>query len=267
MEPTDLIALVPATRPRRGAPVLERLLWRLKIGSETVPPCSFDPEVCWPWPGARNGANYGRYGSDPQGETYVHRGMYREVRGPIPDGHDVEHACHSADPTCEDGDDCEHRPCANPWHGDATTRAENHRRRRRDVQGKLCEAGRHPFEPLRSGVRRCRLCNNEHMREVNRVRRAGQRTLVGDEGGQRVERSGGRRVGEERRYDVFVGGELVGAVESTREAPGEAPTWRVFVREAADGESEVEGCWVTRDVAIGQVVRRVLASRSDSPAA
>lgn len=266
MEPSDLIACVPATRPKRGGPVLERLLWRLKIGSPDVPPCSFDPAVCWPWPGARNDANYGRYGSDPEGETYVHRGMYREVRGPIPEGHEVEHTCHSNDPICEDGDDCEHRPCANPWHGEATSRAENHRRRRRDVLGKLCEAGKHPFEPMRNGNRRCRLCNNECMAEVNRARRANRRTLVTEGGGSRVERSGGVAVGDERRYQVLLDGELVGAVESAREAPGLPPAWRAFVG-TGDAEREIEGYWGTRDVAIAQVVRRSLAPESGSPAA
>jgi hypothetical protein len=151
---------------RQGRPVLERIYFRLRKAGVDL-----DPEKCWPWPGAKNQHGYARLGSDPGGETYVHRIMYREVNGSIPAGMDVEHACHSRDPLCIAGDLCAHRTCCNPTHLEAVTRAENHRRRRTEVRGELCGNG-HPFEPLRNGARTCRLCYNERMREYNRAYRA-----------------------------------------------------------------------------------------------
>jgi hypothetical protein len=152
---------------RRGLPIRWRLLYRLRHSGIDLT----DLTVCWPWPGACNQHGYPRIASDPEGDTYAHRVMYRECIGPIPAGLDVEHTCHSDDLTCLAGDSCPHRRCMNPTHLEAVTRAENHRRRRTDVRGALCKNG-HVFEPLRDGTRTCHQCHLDYHREYNRAYRA-----------------------------------------------------------------------------------------------
>jgi len=166
VEPIHVPWTPTAGKFARGLPVKDRIIYRLaKAGID------LDPEKCWPWPGARSKAGYGRIASDPEGDTYVHRIMFRECVGPIPDGAEVDHRCHNDDPHCVDGDDCLHRPCANPGHLEATTRPENARRRRLDVRGVKCTTG-HLWEPHRNGQRGCRQCYNDYMREYNRAYRA-----------------------------------------------------------------------------------------------
>lgn len=148
----------------KNAPIKDRILYRLAQGSETVPPCGFDRAKCWPWPGSCNEAGYPVIASDPEGERYVHRIMHREFIGPVPAGHDVEHKCHTDDPTCVSNDaTCPHRPCTNPWHTEAVTRSENQRRRR--PPGRMGETCSHE-----SPVKGCRLCYNRQQREWRRAR-------------------------------------------------------------------------------------------------
>ncbi len=76
------------------------------------------PDGCWEWQGHRLPRGYGqiRIGSvtDRSRRTlYVHRVMFEEVCGPIPEGHDV---CHT----------CDNPPCCNPDHLFTGTRKENH---------------------------------------------------------------------------------------------------------------------------------------------
>lgn len=160
---TRLPALV-APMTLRGAGILDRILYRLIMAGVDIT----DGEVCWPWPGSISGPGYGRIGSDPRGETYVHRVVYREVIGPVPDDHDVEHTCHSDDTACRSGGGCRHRRCANPRHLDAVPHAENMRRRRTDVRVRRCANGPHDFEPHRSGARSCRICFNAYQWAMRR---------------------------------------------------------------------------------------------------
>ena len=80
---------------------------------------------CWPWTGARSestgyGANF--WGKSP------HRWSYIAAKGPIPDGHVIDHICHNdaaGAGTCDGGDSCPHRLCCNPDHLRAVTHGEN----------------------------------------------------------------------------------------------------------------------------------------------
>jgi hypothetical protein len=68
---------------------------------------------CWNWTGAtRNG--YGAFGVDGRVE-YVHRWVYEDMVGPLPDGLVIDHLCIN-------------RLCANPYHLDVVTRAVNNAR-------------------------------------------------------------------------------------------------------------------------------------------
>lgn len=159
---------IGSSRHLRGEPVLQRILYRMAAGGVDIT----DRDACWPWPGARNGAGYARIGAEPGGENYVHRIMFRECWGPLPDGCDVDHTCHTRAPGCPGGVVCPHRSCGNPWHLDAVDHPENRRRARLDVRGARCRSGRHPYEPQVSGQRNCRRCYNEYMRAYNLEYRA-----------------------------------------------------------------------------------------------
>src|SRR5882724_8544844 len=67
-----------ATYARSGW-LVYRILYRLQQRGVEL-----HPDKCWLWPYARNAKGYARMGRDSEGETYVHRAMYRETRGPIP---------------------------------------------------------------------------------------------------------------------------------------------------------------------------------------
>jgi hypothetical protein len=96
----------------RGATRAERLdRWVDKSGG---------PDACWPWTGAiqkpgKTGKT-GGYGLIRGGRDGVaHRVAYEEWVGPIPEGHEIDHTCHNADPDCVPAL-CPHRRCCNPAH-------------------------------------------------------------------------------------------------------------------------------------------------------
>ncbi|KKK97146.1 hypothetical protein LCGC14_2655680 [marine sediment metagenome] len=76
--------------PRRGC--------RIAHGAPMLPPYKFrvDDNHCWLWLGAtivnRSGDLYGVC-KIKQVQHLVHRVMYEEYHGPIPEGYDVHHVC------------------------------------------------------------------------------------------------------------------------------------------------------------------------------
>lgn len=75
-------------------------------------------DACWLWTASRNSVTgYGRFGPSHGRMMDAHRYSYQLHHGPIPDGHDVHHTCHT-------------RHCVNPAHLQAVTRAENLRLRK-----------------------------------------------------------------------------------------------------------------------------------------
>lgn len=85
------------------------------------------PSECWPWTGSLNTGGHGTFVWP--GGSLAHRYSYEIGVGPIPEGMELDHLCHSNDPTCRDGVRCLHRRCVNPAHLEPVTRAENQRRR------------------------------------------------------------------------------------------------------------------------------------------
>jgi hypothetical protein len=85
--------------------------------------------------------------------------FYLEHVGPIPEGMDIDHRCHNADPACSRGPTCVHRLCVNPDHLEPTTRSLN--LRRGIAAQNICEAGLHDLTlpgATRPGSRRCTEC-------------------------------------------------------------------------------------------------------------
>lgn len=81
---------------------------------------------CWLWLGQRSRAGYGRVAPGLAGTLYAHRAAYILTRGPIPDGMDLDHICHSSS-LCR-GRRCPHRACVNPAHLEPVTHYVNMRR-------------------------------------------------------------------------------------------------------------------------------------------
>ena len=67
---------------------------------------------CWLWTASVNGAGYGKIADGAGRLRGAHVIAHELVNGPIPDGHDVDHACYV-------------KACVNPAHLEAVTRLEN----------------------------------------------------------------------------------------------------------------------------------------------
>lgn len=100
----------------RPKSLLEQLADKMLIGDD-----------CWEWTGARTKDGYGHLKIDGKARR-AHRVLYQLLVGPIPDGLDLDHLCHTRDASCVGGRACPHRRCVRPDHLEPVTRSENHRR-------------------------------------------------------------------------------------------------------------------------------------------
>lgn len=111
---------------------------------------SYAPETdCWVWEYTRDRKGYGKVARS--GRThFVHRYVYEQVKGPIPDGLELDHLCRN-------------RICCNPDHLEPVTHAENLRRALPYREAKTqCRQG-HEYTPENTyirpnGRRDCREC-------------------------------------------------------------------------------------------------------------
>jgi hypothetical protein len=114
--------------------------------------------ACIEWPNARNDRGYGTRYTKDRGKVYVHRWVWEQFNGPIPEGMEVMHSC-------------DNPPCFLLEHLSLGTRLDNARdmaqkgrsgrgnRPRRDV----CRNGGHPIME-RNGHRWCPTCRKAHRR-------------------------------------------------------------------------------------------------------
>lgn len=144
------------------------------------------PELgsCWPWTGALSDG-YGSFhiGSrrdETERRAKAHVWSYENAHGPVPDGLELDHLCHSVDIQCVGGPTCRHRRCVRPSHLEPVTHRVNSLRGRAPAafhaQKTHCPRG-HPYagENLIKrayGSRRCRICTQarEHARYEQRVK-------------------------------------------------------------------------------------------------
>lgn len=87
---------------------------------------------CWVWTKRCQDSGYSQF--VPYGRPVLaHRFAYEFFVGPIPDGLELDHVCHTHDASCPGGPACLHRRCVNPDHLEPVTPLENKRRSRRRV--------------------------------------------------------------------------------------------------------------------------------------
>lgn len=121
---------------------------------------------CWEWTSFTNGSHrwqgYGKVTLGPGRYVYAHRAVYEELRGPIPEGLELDHLCRN-------------HACVNPWHLEPVTHREN---MRRSVLGSVTECvNGHPFDDAntytrKGGGRVCKACRADRMRRYGAVRRS-----------------------------------------------------------------------------------------------
>jgi hypothetical protein len=129
------------------------------------------PGGCIGWTGYITPGGHGRV-------TYsgtwapVHRAAYEVFVGPIADGLQIDHLCHSRDVSCRGGNVCLHRRCINPHHLEPVTPRENTLRGRGPSavasRAASCPQG-HPYDEQntwweKGRKRHCRACNRDRQR-------------------------------------------------------------------------------------------------------
>lgn len=137
---------------------MERVLQRIEI----IPGPLETP--CWLWTGVTGRLGYVRIATDDRTPTRrhyesLHRVVYRELVGPIPEGLEIDHLCRA-------------RHCCNPDHLEPVTHAENVRRGER-AQRTHCPQS-HLYDEANTyrskrGSRECRQCGRERRRTGPRV--------------------------------------------------------------------------------------------------
>ena len=121
------------------------------------------PEGCWLWLRSCQPSGYGQIRID--GDTvYAHIAMYELIVGPVPEGKELDHLCHTRSTDCAGGPTCRHRPCVNPEHLEPVLPEENWKRgnspTRINADKTHCKNG-HPYEDGvvgPNGKRVCMLC-------------------------------------------------------------------------------------------------------------
>ena len=128
-------------------------------------------EECWLWIDSVATGGYAQFFAEGHREQ-AHRVAYKLIVGPIPEGLDLDHLCHTVE--CKLGKDCPHRRCVRPTHLAPSTNRANLRRGRTGAwlgERTHCKNG-HPWDERNTGrwngYRVCRMCGRLRAREKKR---------------------------------------------------------------------------------------------------
>jgi hypothetical protein len=100
--------------PWSGRTIMQRFSEKIRLAADG----------CWIWTAGTYDSGYGVFRTSTRAIS-AHKWLYEEVFGPVPDGLVLDHRCHTDSTDCVGGDDCRHRPCANPFHLEPVTQGEN----------------------------------------------------------------------------------------------------------------------------------------------
>jgi hypothetical protein len=155
--------------PRR--PVLDRLLSKVDVPASWL--------TCWTWKGHVIPKGYGQIYVGGRMKR-AHRVAYELAIGPIPEGMNLDHLCHTRDSSCSGGDSCLHRRCVNPLHLEPVSARDNTHRSTVAIAAQNaakthCPQG-HEYTPENTYVwadapgasRHCRTCARERARSRTR---------------------------------------------------------------------------------------------------
>jgi len=137
------------TTERRGKVLTppEERFWRYVDKAGPLPPRRPDLGSCWLWTAGRDAKGYGSFDSNGLlPERAAHRVAWMLLRGPVPEGLQLDHLCLN-------------EQCVRPDHLEPVTNAEN--MRRAVLNRQRCRNG-HPLSPSSVGKRlRCEICRRE----------------------------------------------------------------------------------------------------------
>ena len=131
---------------------------------------------CWVWVAGKTAQGYGGFHPSKGSMELAHRWAYRVARGPIPDGHVIDHLCRN-------------RACVNPDHLEPVSNEENLRRGagyalRNGMRDECINGHRYTPENTYSDPRggiRCRECARQRDRQPHRnaaLRRANRKAAA-----------------------------------------------------------------------------------------
>lgn len=118
---------------------------------------------CWLWTGYVSEHGYAKHTPVKGRCVRMHRYLYELIVGPIPQGLDLDHLCHTQDESCAGGRTCLHRRCVRPDHLRVATRSQNLADARWPNSDKTACPSGHPYEGENlfvnsAGSRECRTC-------------------------------------------------------------------------------------------------------------
>lgn len=140
---------------------------RIPLADRFWPKVVWQSNGCWNWTGYKTGYGYGLITTHTIGKKQffkmVHRVAYELVKGPIPDGLQIDHLCRN-------------KLCCHPYHLEAVTSKENTRRGLKGVLMTHCWRG-HPFDESntrinKDGRRICKKCAAAYRRNYERRKKA-----------------------------------------------------------------------------------------------
>jgi hypothetical protein len=140
-------------------------------------------DECWPWLAAKHASGHGVFRDPNRKAEHAHVSVYRYFVGEVPEGMELDHACHTRDVSCEGGPMCPHRACVNPAHQEPVTKKENLRRGQSppaiNARKTHCihdhELSPDNLMPSRLPDRQCKVCHYEREKRYAANRRARRR--------------------------------------------------------------------------------------------